>query len=50
MLDPTDNISHKAYKDDFVEAMTRWIQESQFASVVFLAGLDITNRLDSQML
>lgn len=40
----------QAYKDEFVEAMTRWIRDSQFESVVFVAGLDITNRLDSQML
>ncbi|KAG8796677.1 hypothetical protein FRC17_007969, partial [Serendipita sp. 399] len=39
----------KAYKEDFVRDITNWVKESNFRTLVVLAGMDTTSRTDSQM-
>ncbi|KAF5352005.1 hypothetical protein D9756_007527 [Leucocoprinus leucothites] len=40
----------KSRKEDFVAALLEFIKTSKFASVLFLAGVDVLNRTDAQML
>ncbi|PVF98952.1 hypothetical protein CPB86DRAFT_757524 [Serendipita vermifera] len=39
----------KVFKEEFVQALLKWIQDSNFKTVVMLAGVDTTNRSDAQM-
>ncbi|KAG6830461.1 hypothetical protein H0H92_000614 [Tricholoma furcatifolium] len=40
----------KSRKEDFVSSLLQWIQTSGVASVLFLSGVDLSNRTDAQML
>ncbi|KAF5322168.1 hypothetical protein D9619_001700 [Psilocybe cf. subviscida] len=40
----------KALKQQFIDALFAFIKSSEFSSVLFLSGVDLSNRTDSQML
>lgn len=40
----------KTRKEDFVHSLLRFIQDSGVASVLFLSGVDLSNRTDAQMM
>ncbi|EGO25749.1 hypothetical protein SERLADRAFT_408018 [Serpula lacrymans var. lacrymans S7.9] len=40
----------KSYKQDFVDALLGFVQESGVAAALFLGGVDMSNRTDAQML
>lgn len=37
-------------KEDFIAKLLNFISESQFSAVLFLSGVDLSNRTDAQMM
>jgi len=44
------NSSLKSRKQEFIDALLEFIQNSGVTSVLFLSGVDLSNRTDAQML
>jgi len=39
----------KSYKDKFISSLLTFVQDSEFKALLFLSGVDLTDRTDSQM-
>ncbi|TFY51589.1 hypothetical protein EVG20_g10928, partial [Dentipellis fragilis] len=39
----------KARKQEFIDSLLKFIEESQFSAILFLSGVDSSNRTDEQM-
>jgi len=37
-------------KDEYIKALLEFIKTSKFSAVLFLSGVDLSNRMDSQMM